>query len=183
MSIAAAGPAPTAQDRASATLRAAILDGELRPGQRVNQETWAEKAGVSLLSWRGGRCVAHLRLARGHGEFKAAELERLRAFMPQIQLSETLRYVQSKLPEAAAAPTSDVSDESEIWARRLSARERDIVSYLGLGYTNEQIAAACGSSPHTIRNQLSRAYAKLGVASRAEAVSVLARRARRKPAR
>jgi DNA-binding CsgD family transcriptional regulator len=150
---------------------------------RVIGKPSGEKAGVSLLSWRGGHCIAHLRLARGQGEFKGAELDRLRAFMPQIQLAETLRYVQSKLPETAAALTSDVSDESEIGARRLSARERDIVSYLGLGYTNEQIASACGSSPHTIRNQLSRAYAKLGVASRAEAVSVLAYRARRKPAR
>ena len=43
---------PTAQDRAAATLRTAILDGELRPGQRVNQEAWAERAHVSLIPIR-----------------------------------------------------------------------------------------------------------------------------------
>jgi DNA-binding CsgD family transcriptional regulator len=55
----------------------------------------------------------------------------------------------------------------------LTERERELLSYLGLGYTNEQIASACGVSPYTVRNQLSRAYSKLGVATRAEAVAAL----------
>jgi DNA-binding GntR family transcriptional regulator len=45
-------PSPTAHARAAATLRAAILEGELRPGQRVNQEEWAERAGVSMIPVR-----------------------------------------------------------------------------------------------------------------------------------
>jgi len=44
--------APTAQARAAAALRAAILEGELRPGERVSQEAWAERAGVSLIPVR-----------------------------------------------------------------------------------------------------------------------------------
>jgi DNA-binding GntR family transcriptional regulator len=47
-----AAPTPTAQARAATALRAAILDRELRPGQRVNQETWAERAGVSMIPVR-----------------------------------------------------------------------------------------------------------------------------------
>jgi DNA-binding NarL/FixJ family response regulator len=133
--------------------------------QRLLARPSGEASGVSLLSWWRGRCVAHLRIGRRHGGFSRAEIDRLRAFMPQIRLSESLRYVQSKFPASALSERSA--------ACKLSAREREIVSYLGLGYTNEQIAAACGSSVHTVRNQLSRAYAKLGVASRAEAVSVL----------
>jgi DNA-binding GntR family transcriptional regulator len=43
---------PTAQDRAAAALRAAILEGELHPGQRVNQEAWAARAGVSMIPVR-----------------------------------------------------------------------------------------------------------------------------------
>ena len=42
-------------------VRAAILDGELRPGQRVNREAWAERARVSLI-----QCEA-LRGAAGEG--------------------------------------------------------------------------------------------------------------------
>jgi len=54
----------------------------------------------------------------------------------------------------------------------LSEREREVLSYLPLGYTNRQIAQALGSATRTVRNQLSRAYEKLGVGSRAEAVAV-----------
>lgn len=43
---------PTAQAVASAALRTAILEGELRPGDRVNQEAWATRSGVSLIPIR-----------------------------------------------------------------------------------------------------------------------------------
>jgi DNA-binding GntR family transcriptional regulator len=52
VSATAALRTPTAQDRAAATLRAAILDGELGPGQRINQEAWAARAQVSLIPVR-----------------------------------------------------------------------------------------------------------------------------------
>ena len=41
----------------------------------------------------------------------------------------------------------------------LTEREREVLGYLHLGYTNQQIAAALGSAPRTVRNQLSSAYA------------------------
>jgi DNA-binding GntR family transcriptional regulator len=44
--------APTAHARAVSGLRAAILEGRLLPGQRVNQEDWAERVGVSLIPIR-----------------------------------------------------------------------------------------------------------------------------------
>ncbi|MCA9640337.1 MAG: response regulator transcription factor [Polyangiaceae bacterium] len=55
----------------------------------------------------------------------------------------------------------------------LTAREQEVVSYLRLGYTNRDIAQALGTSVKTVRNQLSVAYSKLGVANRAEAVGLL----------
>ncbi len=55
----------------------------------------------------------------------------------------------------------------------LSKREREVVGYLGLGYTNQEIALALGSAPRTVRNQLSRVYEKLGVSGRAEAVAAV----------
>jgi DNA-binding CsgD family transcriptional regulator len=54
----------------------------------------------------------------------------------------------------------------------LTAREREVLSYLRLGYTNREIAAACGTSPRTVRNQLSTVFEKLGAATRAEAVAI-----------
>ena len=51
----------------------------------------------------------------------------------------------------------------------LTPREREVLGYLRLGYTNAQIACALGSAERTVRNQLSSVYEKLGVATRAEA--------------
>ena len=59
-------------------------------------------------------------------------------------------------------------------APALTSAEREVLSYLHLGYSNAQIAHARGNTERTVRNQLSSAYAKLGVGSRAEAVAVLA---------
>jgi DNA-binding CsgD family transcriptional regulator len=53
----------------------------------------------------------------------------------------------------------------------LSPREREIVEYVCLGYANRDIALACGTSPNTVRNQLSSIFGKLGVASRTELVT------------
>jgi DNA-binding GntR family transcriptional regulator len=79
---AAARPA-TAHDRAAVALRAAILDGELRPGQRVNQEEWAARAGVSLIPVRealgvlAGEGLVTYRPRRGYAvtELDLADLE------------------------------------------------------------------------------------------------------------
>jgi len=56
--------------------------------------------------------------------------------------------------------------------QRLTAREREVLSYLHLGYTNREIGCALGTRERTVRNQLSQVYAKLGVANRAEAVGL-----------
>ncbi len=59
-----------------------------------------------------------------------------------------------------------------VHAPSLTPRERDVLRYLCLGYTNREIALACGSSPNTVRNQLARVFARLGATTRAEAVGI-----------
>ena len=84
MAVSAAAPrTPTAQDRAAAALRRAILNGQLRPGQRVNQEAWAARAGVSLIPVRealrglAGEGLVTYRPRRGYAvtELDLADLE------------------------------------------------------------------------------------------------------------
>jgi DNA-binding CsgD family transcriptional regulator len=58
----------------------------------------------------------------------------------------------------------------------LTPREREILDYLGLGYRNAEIAEACGTSPHTVRNQLVSIFGKLGATTRTEAVALAAGR-------
>jgi DNA-binding CsgD family transcriptional regulator len=55
----------------------------------------------------------------------------------------------------------------------MSPREREIASYLRLGYANAEIALALGTSPNTVRNQLSGLFRKVGASTRAELVGLL----------
>jgi DNA-binding NarL/FixJ family response regulator len=52
----------------------------------------------------------------------------------------------------------------------LTAREREVLQQMAEGLANKQIALALGISEHTVKFHLSALYAKLGAASRTEAV-------------
>jgi DNA-binding NarL/FixJ family response regulator len=58
----------------------------------------------------------------------------------------------------------------------LTAREHQILGLLAEGLPNKRIARELGISEHTVKFHVSSVFAKLGVQSRAEAVSVGARR-------
>jgi DNA-binding NarL/FixJ family response regulator len=55
----------------------------------------------------------------------------------------------------------------------LSAREKQILGLLVMGYTNGQIAAQLFLAESTVKSHLSSAFGKLGVRSRNEAVSLI----------
>jgi DNA-binding CsgD family transcriptional regulator len=121
------------------------------------------KCTAVLPVWWRGQCLTVLVL--GHDRaFRVREVEQLQRIAPTLQLCEVSRRVW--LP---AAPAGGVPVEP-----MLTPAEREVLSYLPLGYSNAQIAHARGNAERTVRNQLSSAYAKLGVGSRAEAVAVLA---------
>lgn len=117
-----------------------------------------------LYAMRRGAPVAGLAVGRCSVAFRDADLEYLRAIGPTIAVCEVTVQAQA----SAGRSLRDFST-----ATSLTAREREVLGYLHLGYTNEQIACALGTAARTVRNQLSRAYAKLGVASRAEAVDAV----------
>jgi len=52
----------------------------------------------------------------------------------------------------------------------LTAREKEVLQQMAEGLANKQIALVLGISEHTVKFHLSALYAKLGVASRTEAV-------------
>jgi DNA-binding NarL/FixJ family response regulator len=60
-------------------------------------------------------------------------------------------------------------------AEPLTAREREVLGLLGRGLSNKMIARDLQISEHTVKFHVSSIYAKLGVASRTEAVSLGAR--------
>ena len=60
-------------------------------------------------------------------------------------------------------------------AELLTAREREVLGLLGRGLSNKMIARDLRISEHTVKFHVSSIYAKLGVASRTEAVGLGAR--------
>jgi DNA-binding CsgD family transcriptional regulator len=100
--------------------------------------------------------AALLVLGRTRSDFTAAECARLAAARSLITVCEL----------ALARRQVGATD-----GPALSPRERELVQYLRLGYTNREIASACGTSFRTVRNQLSHMFEKLAVSTRAEAVA------------
>jgi len=102
-----------------------------------------------------GRC-------QGSRDFDAGERALVAALVPTLTLaSAAFGHADAGTPDAGAC------------LERLTPREREVLDYLRLGYSNEQIGLALGTRPRTVRNQLSRAYEKLGVSTRAEAVGLV----------
>jgi DNA-binding CsgD family transcriptional regulator len=104
-----------------------------------------------------GRELAALVLGRTGRRFRSGEVARVEALLP------TLAIALASLPRATYAAATPAA---------LTPRERDVLSYVCLGYTNREIARACGTSANTVRNQLARVFAKLGASTRAEAVGL-----------
>lgn len=55
----------------------------------------------------------------------------------------------------------------------LTTRQRQLVSLVGGGYTNQQISRTLGITPATVRTHLQQIYARLGVTSRSAAVAMV----------
>lgn len=102
----------------------------------------------------GGDVIGTLALGRTRGAFRARDLDRVRTLLPTLSLCE-----------AAMRP------QGATWAA-LTAREREIVRGLRLGYTNRDIAVSLGTSVNTVRNQMRSVFRKLGATTRAEAVAL-----------
>lgn len=110
-------PAPTAQARAAAALRDAILEGELRPGQRVSQEAWAERVGVSLIPIRealgqlAGEGLVTYRPRRGYAvtELDLADLEEVYRLRRLLETDALARGV----PRATDVDVAALADAAE----------------------------------------------------------------------
>ncbi len=119
---------------------------------------------TTMLAFLAPRGCLQRKLAIGRCEGSPAFGERPRRLLATIVPTLTLACAAFGAERRVAAAPATLE--------ALTAREREVYDYLHLGYTNAQIACALGTSDRTVRNQLSRVYAKLGVANRAEAVGL-----------
>lgn len=82
---------------------------------------------------------------------------------------EVIRPHLGHLYRLSARATRNNSAPTEIKAP-LTARERDVLQWLGAGKTDKDIAAILTISPRTVQKHLQRIYEKLGVETRTAAV-------------
>jgi DNA-binding CsgD family transcriptional regulator len=111
------------------------------------------------------------------GAFEGRDVETLRELLPPLALVHAAwtgaseppaPYVANDVPE----PESHLADAAAL--DRLSPRERTIADYAARGLRNAEIAAALGTSPHTVHNQLAAIYRKLEVTGRVELTAMVA---------
>jgi len=67
-------------------------------------------------------------------------------------------------------PKGGENSGEESLTEPLTAREKEVLQHMAEGLANKQIALTLGISEHTVKFHLSALYAKLGAASRTEAV-------------
>jgi DNA-binding NarL/FixJ family response regulator len=76
--------------------------------------------------------------------------------------------VTRRLVETFAARATKVSDRAGL--DQLTGRETDVLTQVALGCSNAEIAAELGIGETTVKTHVSRVLAKLGLASRSQAV-------------
>lgn len=73
-------------------------------------------------------------------------------------------------PRLIHSDSRTICDVDHARSRHVAQRAREVLGLLALGQTNCEIAARLHVSPHTVRNHLSRIFAKLGAGNRTAAV-------------
>lgn len=128
---------------------------------------------VLMLTYSDAPEVIRAALAAGadgylvHGQFAGADLERavLAVASGAMMLSASAAAAMREAP----APQPQVVERSDLG---LSERQREIMDLIAQGRTNGEIAGACFLSEKTVKNHVNHIFARLGVRTRAEAVSV-----------
>lgn len=108
-----------------------------------------------------GRKLSTIVLGRSGTNFQEKDANRLQPLLASLAVAEASYEIIDSLQ----------SPSLTTYNLKLSSRERELLSYVRLGYTNKEIASALDNSPHTVRNQLSRLYKKCEVTTRSELVA------------
>lgn len=143
--------------------RLVYYDTIMRPHQgRTTLMAFLECQGTLSGELIIGRC-------RGSSTFSERDVQALRCLVPVLSLSRHAYLGGSAHAACGQVVAPPLGSAPHLVV--LTAREREVLGYLHLGYTNQQIGLALGSAPRTVRNQLSGVYRKLGISTRAEAVA------------
>lgn len=145
-----------------------------RDGVQVTSEVRAWTR-VLMLTYSDAPEVVHAAVQAGasgylvHGQFASHELERsiLAVAEGAFLLSAPALAAMRSAWAAPTAPAVPVRPDAG-----LSERQREVMELVAAGRTNPEIAGQCFLSEKTVKNHINHIFAKLGVRTRAEAVSV-----------
>ncbi len=101
-------------------------------------------------------------------------------YLPAAVLGAALAEAASAGADSAAtasagAPMAAMKTLAEVFPQ-LTPRRLEVLDHVARGMSNKQIARALGIDDDTVKQHLNKVYAQLGVASRTEAVYLMARR-------
>jgi DNA-binding NarL/FixJ family response regulator len=138
--------------------------GEVRSWTRVLMLTYSDAPEVVHAAVQAGAAGYLV-----HGQFASHELERsiLAVAEGSFLLSPP---ALAAMRQAWAAPTAPAVPSRP--DAGLSERQREVMELVAAGRSNSEIAGECFLSEKTVKNHINHIFAKLGVRTRAEAVSV-----------
>ncbi|QRK07272.1 response regulator transcription factor [Archangium violaceum] len=94
--------------------------------------------------------------------------------MLRKELVETIRSVHAGRRRIAADIASEMAEH--VADDELTARERDVLSYVAAGNANKEVAARMGISEETVKTHMKNVLTKLGARDRTHAVVVALKR-------
>ncbi|WNG37841.1 response regulator transcription factor [Archangium minus] len=94
--------------------------------------------------------------------------------MLRKELVETIRSVHAGRRRIAADIASEMAEH--VADDELTARERDVLSYVAAGNANKEVAARMGISEETVKTHMKNVLTKLGAKDRTHAVVVALKR-------
>jgi two-component system, NarL family, response regulator LiaR len=153
-----------------------LVDGELasEDGMDLVIDIKRDVSGVKvlLLAERAAQIQVESALEAGCDGFtlKDISLVELQSTIERVSNGDTVLH-----PDVASVIARRLAANGKEKPNTLTPRQREILRMLALGLENKQIARRLGIGVHTVKTHVSRVLAKLGVASRTEAVVVALR--------
>jgi DNA-binding CsgD family transcriptional regulator len=147
-------------------------DVEAFPARTKSRKEWERRVAkpLSIRSVLAGhlchrdRVMSALLLMRRQAAFTLSERLWMTELLPSLTLGDA--YWQQAEPQGYAGLLAEPVCRDQ----RLTERQRQVVEGVAVGRTNQQIAAALGVSPHTVRNLLAEVSKRLGAGNRADVV-------------
>ncbi len=99
-----------------------------------------------------------------------ASIRALKSGAVQISPQIIAKLMQSLAAEEPS-PVRAIAEKLE-WFESLTRREREVFTLIATGYDNAQIAGQLHIAEHTVRNQVSTIYSKLGVQDRFQIIQL-----------